>query len=59
MPAGVHDTGPGDAERQSAHVRGVHAVDVLVGIDGHEHGVEVDLRRRGCCTSIASTRRRR
>ena len=36
-----------DAERQPAHVGGVHAVDVLVRIDGEQHGVEVHLRRTG------------
>ena len=43
----MHGTGPGIDECEPPEVERVHAVDVLVGVDLHERGVVVDLRRRG------------
>ena len=46
MPGRRARHGARDAEGEAAEVGRVQAVDVLVGVDGHQDGVEVDLRRR-------------
>ena len=47
MPAGVQARGAGDVGDEIADVEGVEAVDVLIGRDGEEDAVGVDVRRQG------------